>query len=43
MLDMEIAKTQVKLGQKTHAKTILNQLIIAKPDYKPAQDMLKTL
>jgi hypothetical protein len=43
MLDMKIAKTQIKLGQADNAKTTLNQLIIAKPDYKPAQDMLKTL
>ena len=43
MLDMEIAKTQVKLGQIDNAKITLNQLISAKPDYKPAQNMLKTL
>ena len=43
MLDMEIAKTQVKLGLTNDAKTTLNQLIAAKPDYKPAQNMLKTL
>jgi putative intracellular protease/amidase len=43
MLDMEIAKTQIKLGQADNAKTTLNQLIIAKPDFKPAQEMLKTL
>lgn len=42
-LDMKIAKTQVKLGQINNAKTTLNTLIVAKPDYKPAQDMLKTL
>jgi len=43
MLDMKIAKTQIKLGQTAGAKITLNQLIAAKPDYKPAQDMLKTL
>jgi len=43
MLDMKIAKTQIKLGQADNAKATLNQLITAKPDYKPAQDMLKTL
>ncbi|NQZ23239.1 MAG: type 1 glutamine amidotransferase domain-containing protein [Colwellia sp.] len=43
MLDMKIAKTQIKLGQTDNAKATLNQLITAKPDYKPAQDMLKTL
>ncbi|MFT5277707.1 MAG: putative intracellular protease/amidase [Glaciecola sp.] len=43
MLDMKIAKTQAKLGQTNNAKATLNQLISAKPDYKPAQDMLKTL
>jgi putative intracellular protease/amidase len=43
MLDMKIAKTQAKLGQADNAKVTLNALITAKPDYKPAQDMLKTL
>jgi len=42
-LDMKIAKTQLKLGQTTDAKNTLHQLIIAKPDFKPAQEMLKTL
>lgn len=42
-LDMKIAKTQVKLGQTSSAKATLNTLISSKPDYKPAQDMLKTL
>jgi len=42
-LDMKIAETQVKLGRTDNAKATLNQLITAKPDYKPAQDMLKTL
>jgi putative intracellular protease/amidase len=42
-LDMKIAKTQLKLGQTINAKTTLNQLITAKPDFKPAKDMLKTL
>jgi putative intracellular protease/amidase len=42
-LDMKIAETQVKLGQTANAKATLNQLITAKPDYKPAQSMLKTL
>jgi putative intracellular protease/amidase len=42
-LDMKIAKTQSKLGQTANAKATLNQLITAKPDFKPAQDMLKTL
>ncbi|NQZ80120.1 MAG: type 1 glutamine amidotransferase domain-containing protein [Colwellia sp.] len=43
MLDMQIAKTQHKLGQENNAKNTLNQLLITKPDYKPALDMLKTL
>jgi putative intracellular protease/amidase len=43
MLDIQIAKTQEKLGQTDNAKTTLNQLVTAKPDHKPAQDMLKTL
>ena len=42
-LDMKIAETQVKLGKTNNAKVTLNQLITSKPDYKPAQDMLKTL
>ena len=42
-LDMKIAETQVKLGRTDNAKATLNQLITAKPDFKPAQDMLKTL
>jgi len=42
-LDMKIAETQAKLGQLTNAKATLNQLITEKPDYKPAQSMLKTL
>lgn len=43
MLDMKIATTQAKLGQTDNARVTLNQLIASKPDYKPAQDMLKTL
>ncbi|WDE14526.1 type 1 glutamine amidotransferase domain-containing protein [Thalassomonas haliotis] len=43
MLDMQIAKTQHKLGREKAAKTTLNQLLATKPDYKPAVDMLKTL
>jgi len=43
MLDMQIAKTQHKLGKASEAKTTLNQLLATKPDYQPALDMLKTL
>lgn len=43
VLDMNIAKTQQKLGKKEEAKSTLNQLLTAKPDYKPALEMLKTL
>ncbi len=43
MLDMKIAKTQQQLGKTKQAKVTLNQLLITKPDYKPALDMLKTL
>jgi len=43
VLDMKIAKTQHKLGKEKAAKMTLNQLLISKPDYKPAVDMLKTL
>jgi len=42
-LDMKIAKTQARLGQAANAKATLNQLITEKPDFQPAQDMLKTL
>ncbi len=42
-LDMKIAETQAKLGQVINAKATLNQLITTKPDFKAAQDMLKTL
>lgn len=42
-IDMKIAKTQLRLGQTANAKTTLNQLINAKPDFKAAQEMLKTL
>jgi len=42
-LDMKIATTQQKLGQEDAAKITLTQLLTAKPDYKPALDMLKTL
>jgi TolA-binding protein len=42
-LDMKIAKTQSRLGQTANAKATLNQLITAKPDFKPAQALLKTL
>tara|TARA_R110000787_G_scaffold252010_3_gene357505 strand:+ start:1280 stop:2410 length:1131 start_codon:yes stop_codon:yes gene_type:complete len=42
-LDMKIAKTQLKLGQAASAKVTLNQLIITEPDFKPAQDLLKSL
>ncbi|WP_286263486.1 type 1 glutamine amidotransferase domain-containing protein [Thalassotalea atypica] len=42
-LDMQIAKTQQHLGQPVAAKQTLDLLLEAKPDYKPALDMLKTL
>lgn len=41
-LDMQIAKTQHKLGKVDQAKATLNQLLITKPDFKPALDMLQT-
>ncbi|QBG37740.1 type 1 glutamine amidotransferase domain-containing protein [Litorilituus sediminis] len=43
MFDMQIAKTQHKLGKNQAAKTTLEHVLEAKPDYKPALDMLKTL
>lgn len=42
VLDMQIAKTQHKLGLEQEAKATLTQLLSAKPDYQPALDMLKT-
>ena len=42
-LDMQIAKTQHKLGKNLAAKSSLERVLEAKPDYKPALDMLKTL
>lgn len=42
-LDMEIAKTQQKLGHKKQAAETLTQLIAAKPDFQPAIDMLESL
>ena len=42
-LDMKIAETQLKLGQTDNAKYTLNQLITEKPDFEPAQEMLKSL
>jgi putative intracellular protease/amidase len=42
MLDMQIAKTQHQLGKTIAAKATLKQLLTAKPDFKPALDMLQT-
>ncbi|WP_448547498.1 DJ-1/PfpI family protein [Thalassotalea fusca] len=42
-LDLQIAKTQQKLGQVKDAKQTLNQILERHPDFKAAQDMLKTL
>ena len=43
MLDMKIATAQQKLGNAEMAKITLAQLLLEKPDYQPAIDMLKTL
>lgn len=43
VLDMKIAKTQHKLGKMEEAKNTLALLLQAKPDYKPAVDMLKNI
>lgn len=43
VLDMNIAKTQKKLGKMGEAKETLNKLLAAKPDYKPALEMLHEL
>lgn len=42
-LDMQIAKTQHKLGDKQAAIATLNQLLANKPGFQPALDMLKSL
>ena len=43
MVDMTIAKAQQKLGDNLLAKNTLKQLLVSKPEYQPALDMLKTL
>ncbi|GAB5380819.1 MAG: hypothetical protein Alis3KO_22060 [Aliiglaciecola sp.] len=43
VLDMQIAKTQQKLGQEYEARSTLEQLLARQPDYAPAVDMLKTM
>lgn len=43
MLDLKIATAQQKLGNTKMAKTTLAQLLLKKPDYQPAKDMLATL
>lgn len=43
MLDMQIAKTQHKLGKSNQAKTTLENLLAAKPDYQPALELIKSL
>ncbi len=43
MLDMTIAKTQHKLGKNQAAENTLKQLLVSKPDHKPALEMLKSL
>ena len=42
-LDMQIAKTQHKLGDKSGATATLKQILLNKPDFEPALDMLKSL
>jgi hypothetical protein len=42
-LDMKIAHTQQQLGKISEAKATLQQILAANPDFKAAQDMLKTL
>jgi len=43
MLDIQIAKTQHKLGKNNQAKTTLENLLAAKPDYQPALELIKSL
>lgn len=42
-LDMQIAKTQHRLGDSEAAASTLKQLLANKPDFEPALDLLKTL
>ena len=42
-LDIQIAKVQMKLGQKKAAVSTLNQLLASTPDFQPALEMLKTI
>lgn len=42
-LDMQIAQTQHKIGDNQGAAHTLKTLLADKPDFKPAQDMLKSL
>jgi putative intracellular protease/amidase len=42
-LDMQIAKTQVKLGDSDAAQKTLDHILKTKPDFQPALDMMKTL
>ncbi|MCH2055802.1 MAG: type 1 glutamine amidotransferase domain-containing protein [Thalassotalea sp.] len=42
-LNLTIAKTQHKLGDDKAAIATLNQLLASKPDFEPAQEMLKSL
>lgn len=42
-LDMQIARTQQKLGDKVGATSTLKQILADKPDFEPAQEMLKTM
>ena len=43
VLDMNIAKTQHKLGKTQDAKGTLEQLLSVKPEYEPAKEMLNQL
>ena len=42
-LDMTIAQTQLKLGDKVAARATLQQILAAKPDYAAATALLATL
>lgn len=42
-LDMQIASVQQQLGKTEAAKATLHQLLVSKPDFEPAIEMLKTL
>lgn len=42
-LRLQLAKSWHKLGDSNQAKAVVSDILAAKPDYKPAQDLMKAL